>query len=75
MALLMVLVSAAVAATAVASAEHYTNQFAVRVAAADGADRGRTADRVARKHGFVNRGKVSVSASGRPNRFIKKLKY
>lgn len=38
-------------------AEHYTNQFAVRVS---GGDRDGQADRVARKHGFINRGQVSV---------------
>lgn len=60
--LITLLVIVAVAATA--NAEHYTNQFAVRVAAVAGgaADPGRVADRVARKHGFVNRGKVSLIA-------------
>jgi len=40
------------------AAAHYTNQFAVRVASAGG-DHGQQADRVARKHGFLNRGQVS----------------
>lgn len=38
----------------------YTNQFAVRVA---GGDQAGQADRVARKHGFINRGQVSVFRS------------
>lgn len=56
----VVLVLAAVACTAAVTnsgAAHYTNQFAVRVAGA-GDDRGQ-ADRLAKKHGFVNRGQVS----------------
>lgn len=50
-------------ATTAGVTAHYTNQFAVRVAGADGAhDR---ADRVARKHGFINRGQVSVPDGSR----------
>lgn len=52
----VVLADAAAAVTS-ADAAHYTNQFAVRVAGA-GDDRGQ-ADRLAKKHGFVNRGQVS----------------
>ncbi|XP_016662865.1 proprotein convertase subtilisin/kexin type 6-like [Acyrthosiphon pisum] len=39
------------------AAAHYTNQFAVRVASVGG-DHGQQADRVARKHGFLNRGQI-----------------
>jgi len=47
------------AAAEIAGAAHYTNQFAVRVAGIGG-DHGQQADRVAKKHGFLNRGQVSV---------------
>ncbi|XP_027840816.2 uncharacterized protein LOC114122374 isoform X2 [Aphis gossypii] len=42
---------------AVDGTAHYTNQFAVRVAAVAG-DHGLQADKVARKHGFLNRGQI-----------------
>lgn len=49
--LLLLLLSTALAA----DGAHFTNQFAVRVAGA-----GQAADRVAAKHGFVNRGQVGI---------------
>lgn len=48
------------AAADIDAATHYTNQFAVRVASVGG-DHGLQADRVARKHGFLNRGQVSFA--------------
>ncbi|KAF0772946.1 proprotein convertase subtilisin/kexin type 6-like [Aphis craccivora] len=54
----MLLVLIPVWLVTVDGAAHYTNQFAVRVAGVGG-DHGLQADRVARKHGFLNRGQVS----------------
>jgi len=54
--LLLLTMTMTVVTAALTGATRYTNQFAVRVA---GGDHGQ-ADRVARRHGFVNRGQVSV---------------
>lgn len=53
--MLTIIITIVLTATSVYSAQ-YTNEFAVRVAGGNI----KHADRLARKHGFINRGQVSV---------------